>query len=482
MTKLKIITLGLLASLALLSAGCGGATTSSSSPAGASLVRPDALAFVSIDSDLGSDQWKQIDTLSKKFPGRDLALSKLKQSFAKEQIDYNRDVEPALGSEVDVVFASGATPDDTAVVGLTKPKDAGKFKDLVKKLDATDTTGSPSVVRELSDGWYAIGDSNAQIDQVLKTGDKSLADESAYNDANGKLPSSALAKAYVNGPKLGELIHKYSEGKGSGLAEATSGLDKLDFVSASLSAESDGLQMHGAAQGSGAGELAGSGDYNSALLGETPGDALAFLTFRTGNALGSALLSAEAPLEYALGVSVQELVQLFANESALYVRPGAVIPEVTLILQPKSTSTALATLDKLARRIARLGGGTLKGAGVEKTIDFGAVAVHYGAKGDKVVITNAPTGVAQVGSSSNKLPDSADFKEAKSAAGLPDSNGGFMYIDLKNAIPLIEGFAGLAGENLPSTVTENLRPLRSFLAWSEGSGNTRTFDLFLEIK
>jgi hypothetical protein len=33
-----------------------------------------------------------------------------------------------------------------------------------------------------------------------------------------------------------------------------------------------------------------------------------------------------------------------------------------------------------------------------------------------------------------------------------------------------------------SDVTENLRPLRSFLAWSEGTGGSRTFDAFLEIK
>jgi hypothetical protein len=31
-------------------------------------------------------------------------------------------------------------------------------------------------------------------------------------------------------------------------------------------------------------------------------------------------------------------------------------------------------------------------------------------------------------------------------------------------------------------VTENLRPLRSFVAWSSGSGDSRTFDAFLEIK
>src|SRR5205823_1285434 len=153
-------------------------------------------------------------------------------------------------------------------------------------------------------------------------GGKALSGESSYKDALGKLPSSALAKAYVNGAELAKLIHQYSQARGNGLAGAASGLDKLDFASASLSAESDGIRAHGAVQGSGASALAGSGDYHSKLLGEVPADALAFLTFRTAKGLGSALRSAEAPLEYALGISVSDLVQLFANESALYVRPG----------------------------------------------------------------------------------------------------------------------------------------------------------------
>ncbi len=479
--RLRTLTLGLIASLALLAAGCGGgATTGSSSGSGASLVRSDALAFVSLDTDLGSSQWKQVNDLSKKFPGRDLALAQLQQSLSKNGLDYNKDVKPALGSEVDIAFVPGATLSDFAVVGLTKPRDAGKFKDLVKKLNATDTSGQPAVYREVK-GWYAISDSQAHISQALKSGGKSLSGESTYTEALGKLPSSALAKAYVNGAQLAKLIHQYSKGRGSGLAGAASGLDKLDFVSASVSAENDGVRMKGAVQGSGASALAGSGDYHSKLLGDVPSDALAFLTFRTGKGLGSALQSASAPLQYALGISVGDLVGLFANESALYVRPGAVIPEITLLLQPKSTTSALATLDKLARRVARATGGTVKG-GAEKTINFGQFAVHYGAKGNKVVITNAATGVAQVGSSGDKLTDSADFKEAKAAAGLPEANGGFVYLDLKNAIPLIEGFAGLAGGNLPAMVTENLRPLRSFLAWNAGSGNTRTFDVFLEIK
>ena len=464
----------------LLAAGCGG-TSGGGSSEGAIFVRSDVLAFVSIDSDLGSSQWQTVNDLSKKFQGRTMALAQIDQALAKQKLDYDRDIKPALGPEVDVAVAAGATRNDVQFIVLTKPHDSGKFKDLIKKLNAQDTSGKSAVYKEVHDGWYAVSDSTTSIDNVLNGSGKALAFDSTFDDAMGELPREALAKAYVNGAQLAKLFHQYNQGRGSGLAGATSGLDKLDFVSASLSAEGDGIRMHGAVQGPGASALAGSGDYHSKLLSDVPADALAFLTFRTGKGLGSALQSMSAPLEYALGISVDDLVGLFANESALYVRPGAVIPEITLLLQPKSTTSALATLDKLARRVARAAGATVKG-GAEKTIDFGQFAVHYGAKVNKVVITNAATGVAQVGSPGDKLTDSADFKEAKGAARLPDSNGGFVYLDLKNAIPLIEGFAGLAGENLPSSVTENLRPLRSFLAWNAGSGNTRTFDLFLEIK
>src|SRR5438874_10064275 len=213
----------------LLAAGCGGGAATSSSGSSASLVRSDVLAFVSLDSDLGSSQWKQVNDLSHKFPGRDMALAQLKQSLSKNGIDYDKDVKPALGSEVDVAFVPGTTLSDFAVVGLTKPNDAGKFKDLVKKLNASDTSGQPAVYRKVN-GWYALSDSQAHISQALKSGGKALSGESSYKDALGKLPSSALAKAYVNGAELAKLIHQYSQARGNGLAGAASGLDKLDFA------------------------------------------------------------------------------------------------------------------------------------------------------------------------------------------------------------------------------------------------------------
>jgi len=90
------------------------------------------------------------------------------------------------------------------------------------------------------------------------------------------------------------------------------------------------------------------------------------------------------------------------------------------------------------------------------------------------------SGIADYGQGDN-LSDSGDFKEAKDTAGMPDSTGGVFYLDLKDALPMLEGLASLSGENLPSSTTENLRPLRSFLAWSNVSGETRTFDAFLAI-
>ena len=321
------------------------------------------------------------------------------------------------------------------------------------------------------------------IDAVLAGEGKTLADDSTFEDAFGKLPDDALVKAYANGQKVGSLIKQaVRQGGTTTYGSATAGLDKLDWISASLTAEDDGVRVKGVVKGAGSDALLGGGDYISTALGEAPGDALAFLTLQGGKGLASSLGNAAAPLTMALGMPIDQLLGLFENETALYVRPGIGIPEITLVLNPSDTSAGLDTLDKLATRIAALSGGQVSGSGGEKTITIDGVAIHFGSKNGKIVITNAAGGVSQYGSSSEKLSDSADFKEARDAAGMPDSNGGMVYIDLKNAIPMLLSLAQLSGSQPPPVVTENLKPLRSFLAWNEGSGDTRTFNLFLEIK
>ena len=494
-SKPRLVLTSLLAAVAVAVAGCGGGggTSGVSSASGASLVTANALAFVSLDSDLGSSQWKQVDSLSHKFPGRDKALDRLKQSLAKDaNLDWKRDVDPALGPEVDVVVARGPTLDQTAVAALTKPDDPDKLKQLVKKLDASDPSDTtPTVVRQV-DGWYFVAENNAAIDRVLKGSNAALSDYGTFKDALGKLPDDALAKAYVNGGQLAGIIRDAAQESSTPLDPSAVGLDKLDFIAASLGAESDGIRLKGAFSGSGASTF-GAGDFASQLIDGVPGDAVAFLTFR-GGGLTDRLQELESnpsvgagfrQLETVLGAPLRDILDLFSNEVAFYVRPGAGIPELSLVLAPKDRDRAIAILDRVAGRIAAASGGRVTSgtqAGHEvKTVDFGQVAVHYAAVGDNIVITNGETGIADYGSGA-KLKDSADFKDAKAAAGLPDSNGGFIYLDLKAGIPMIESFAGLAGAAPPEEVTANLRPLRSLLVWNAGSGDTRTFDVFLEIK
>ena len=490
----RFLTAALLATLAVGLAGCGGgvATTSASGDSGSKLVRSDALAFVAVDSDLGSSQWQQLDELSKKFPGRSKALAQLKQGLAENGVDYEQDVKPALGPEVDIVAISGPGANQTSAVALTKPKDAAKFKALIAKLNAhdQDPSAKPAVYKAIDDGWYAVSESQAQIDAALTdSGGAALSDNSTFKAALEKLPGEALVKAYVDGRQLNELIQAQSQKSASPFDPSTLGLDKLEFVAASTSAESDGIRARGVTSGADV----GGGDFSSKLLDGVPGDALAFLNFRGAGTTDQlkkleanpTVVQALAQIQAVLGVSLDDILALLHNEVALYVRPGAGIPEVTLALETKDQAAALSTLDRLAARLAATTGSQVQpgkqGDHGIKTVDLGQIAIHYGGLGDKVLITTGVNGIADYGSGA-KLTDSADFKQAKSAAEMPDSTGGFFYLDLKNSIPLLEGLAGLAGQTPPAEVTENVRPLRSFLAWMEGSGSTRTFDAFLEIK
>jgi len=471
--------------LAALLAGCGSASKTSSTggsiPAGASVVRAGVVAFVAVDSDTGSNQWKQLDELAQKFPGRDQAISKLKQQFTDQGVDYDTDVKPALGPELDVAVVRAGNESSTKAVALTKPDDPAKFKALVAKLNAKDSSGDRAVYREV-DGWYAVSDSQASISRALE-GNAPLAEDSDFKEAMDKLPGDALAKVYLDGQQLNAIVPQ-----SSATGTAALGLDKLKYIAASASAEDDGVRVHGVTSGG-----PGGGDFASALIGGVPGDAFALLDFdgqSTTDQLEKLKANPQAAatiakFEKEYGVTLEQVLALVSGEVAFYARPGAVIPELTLALDPKNQSAALATLDKLAAKLAEESGSQVQpgtqGGHAVKTVNLGQLTIHYGTVDGKVLITSGVSGIGDYGEGDH-LPDSDDFKQAQDAAGMPDSTGGVVYIDLKDALPLLEGFAGLAGQSLPSSTTENLRPLRSFLAWTNASGETRTFDAFLEIK
>src|SRR4051812_24206086 len=471
--------------LAALLAGCGSSAKTSSSggsiPAGASVLRAGVLAFVSVDSDTGSSQWQQLDKLAQKFPGRDQLVTHLQQQFTAQGVDYENDVKPALGPEVDVAAFTGKDAIATAVA-LTKPDDTAKFKALVAKLDANN---DKAVYREVN-GWYLLASSQAAITQAL-AGSSTLADDANFKQAMGKLPGDSLVKVYADGQRLGAAVKR--SGASGQVDPSTLGLDKLQYVAVAATAEDQGLHVHGASSGG----TAGAADFASELIGGVPGDAFALLDFKGEGTTDQLEKLAENPqaaaalarVKQELGVSYDQVLSLLSGEAAFYARAGVGIPEVTLALAPKDASSALATLDKIAAHLATSTGGHLssgtQGGHPVKTLDLGKFQVHYGSVDGKVLVTSGLSGIADYGQGDH-LADSADFKEAKDAAGMPDSTGGFLYLDVKDALPLLESLASLSGQALPSSTTDNVRPVRSLLAWSNASGESRTYDAFLEIK
>jgi hypothetical protein len=488
----RAFTVAALAALSLVLAACGSgegnrASSGGSTPSGAALVRTGLLAFVSIDSDTGSGQWQQLDDLAHKFPGREKAIAHLNAELTKEGVDYEQDVKPALGLELDLAIVSAGTEKSTRVVGLTKPDDAAKFKALVTKLNASDSSGDKAVYREVGDGWYAISDSQVAITSALKGDQTALADDDTFKQAMGKLQGETLVKAFLDGQRLGTLVSQAAASSGGSLHQSMLGLDELKYVAVSASAEDHGVRIRGASSGG----PAGGGETK--LAEGVPGDAFALLDF-LGQGTTDQLSRLKSNPQFApvleelqeYGVTLDELLSLLRGEVAFYARPGGLIPELTLVLDPQDVSAALATLDKLMSHLAAASGGTVEGGTQHghpvKTVNLGNFAIHYSAVDGKVLLTSGLNGIADYGTSGDRLPDSADFKEAKDAAGMPDSTGGFAYIEVEDVLPLLEGLAALSGESLPSDLTENLRPLRSFLAWSEGRPDSRTYDAFLQIK
>jgi hypothetical protein len=475
-----------MAVLALVAAGCGSGSKKSGSASGtsgaASLVPADATAYVAINTDLKSDQWKTLDSLAGKFPSKDQLLAKFRAELQKQGVDWDRDVKPALGSELDVAAITDASGKNQPVA-FTKPNDEDKLNALLQKGNGTHP------VHEKIDDWTVIAERQSGLDAVKAAKDgKSLQDSSAFTDAMGKLPGETVAKFYVSGSRVTQSLGKTLGSAGAALPSA----NKLAYITGALVAKDDGLQLEGTAKVNG--KAPGSGTFKSAFVDEAPSGAILFLSFHGLDAGISQLrsnpaLSQQLPqVEQALGVTLDQLAALFKNEVAIYVRQGTPIPEITLVSKVDDTRAAMATVDRLASRAGAFAGGarpkTVNVGGVtakELTIG-GRFSLFYAAFDGKLVLTSAQTGITGLRDGGPRLKDDATFKDATSSAEMPDSTSGLVYVNLRDGIPLLEGLAQLSGQSIPSSVSGNTAPLRAFVAYGKSEGSETSFTAFLQVK
>ena len=442
--------------------------------------------FVVIDSDLRSSQWQTVNALANKFPDKQKAVDAIKQQLNRKGLDWKRDLEPALGPEVDVVMLDFAHPNET--VALMQPQDEGAFERAVKKGNAIDP--SSQLVYDKFHGWTVMSDKQAAIDAFERASDSSvrmLPEDGTFSSATRK-SGDGILRAYVNGAQV---MTAARNSLGPDAGPYFKKLGTLDWLLMTLRAKSDGIAWDTTVHGTPGKEFDKVSEHASdgSLQKLVPKDALLYLAFHGSKGmlggLGSNPILQQSGLK-GLGDALQQLGRIMAGENALYVRaPGSSdLPEVTFIAAPEGGVDGAAALDRVLNRFAKELGGlphraVVAGVPVRVIGAGGRVTVQYANVKGKLVVTDLPSGIAFAKNGGKVLTDSREYQNAARSSGLPAKPQVVLYVDIHSTIPLI---GRLGNGRIPASVERNLKPLRSAVEYAVSHSHEIQISFFLRIQ
>jgi hypothetical protein len=467
------VALTTLFALALLVAGCGGGENASA-PAGAvqdaaSLAPADAAGYVGLDTDLDSAQWEQLQELLDRFPDGDRLLQEIVDELGDEGVSWEEDVQPALGP----VSAVAVLGENNNAVVLVQPDDRSKLDALLDKAD------DEQVTADLEDGWVAVAEEQAHLDAYRTAVDRGTLDGAAdFREAMAGLPEDSVAAVYLSGKALTSGWTGYAP-----LGNLPTAGANLRSLGLAVEATDDGLRIAGSVRNDGPRPES----YEPALLRRVPDRTIVALSFHGTSELAEQLGSEGAlgpflpAVEEQLGVKLADLLELLEGEVALYVRPGIVIPEVSLAVEAPDAARAMGVVDRIAGRLG----------GEVETIEIDGVTAHavtvenvriaWAAFDGVLLVSSGRSAIRDFRGDGSKLVDDDRFKAAVERVGLGDRTGGLAYVDLDEAVPFLEGVADLAGEQLPAELIRNLEPLDTFVAEGGPDGDAVRFEAFLAV-
>jgi hypothetical protein len=447
----------------LLLAACGGGGGAPADDA-ASLVPPTALAFVTVDTDFSSSQLKSVQSVLDKFPIKPRVVAQLKSSLRRAGVNPDA-LKSSVGSQVDLAVLN--VGGETNAVGFAQPSDEKKFEQQL-------AAGGGTTLHTTISGWTVFAEKQSFLDAVKKrTGN--LADEQSYKDAQSSLPSDAIARAYVSPAAIDQGVAL--SGVGTSLPLNTKG---ARWVTAALSSAKDALKLEVHAKGVAENATQTSSD----LAAQIPSGSIVALSVVGGSkAAGGTSTQALKQAQTFVPFDLSGISNLLGGETIAYVRAGLPIPEVTVASKPKDVQKALKTIGSLVASLGPPSSGsstvTVDGV-VLKKVDLGSVAIFYGAFDGELVVSDSQNAVEELRSKGDKLTGDSVFKEAKDGAGLPEVGEGFVFVDLKDAVPAAEGLAKLANQTIPPEIDANLRPLRSLLVYASRDAGVQSFVAFVQ--
>lgn len=473
--------------LALATAACGG--TQGTGSGASDLVPATVPLYVALDTNPDSSQWKTIEALASRFPDEAKGETDLKQSLRHDtSLDWENDVKPALGDEVDVVGLD-LNGGGTHFVALTQPRDDKKFDELAKKASAKDP--SNPVLHDKFKGWEVFSDKQANIarfERESSNASDTLTDQPAFRHAMDTLGSESLVRAFVDGTTIMNLVNAGAGSRGRPFVKK---VGTLDWIAARVGAKDDGIGLDTIVHGT-PGELfkgtPHGGAFSASLLKTVPQDALAYWTFHgTKNMLAGLQNNPvlATPQFRRFSGLLAQLGRVLQGENALYIRGPASgrIPEVTFVAAPGHGVNGAAVLDRMIARFSRQTGvhltlGSIAGTS-SRTLDFGPASVHYANVGGKLVLTDLPQGIRGVQHPGTTLAQNGEFQGTKQSAEMPNKTQGFLYVNIHSTIPVVER---LAHTKLPAAVSRNLKPLRSAMEYAVSRSHEIEVSAFLRIK
>lgn len=462
------VRLAALAVLAALAAGCGGGGGGSSSGDAASVVPADAIAYATIDTDASSAQVSSALKILDKFPIKARAERQLRASITQSGVDFDA-LTSSAGSEVDIaVLKVNGQP---KVVGFAKPSDEKAFDAQLDKSSTKHTT---------MNGWTLFADEQAVLDAATASRASSLADDAAYQAATKAVPADgdAIARFYASAAGTQTALGAAKNSLGSS-AGSLGSLTAAKWIAGALTSQ-DGavkLEVHAKAASTAASPA------GTALADQIPSGSIVALALQGGGTVVPASAQQQlSALGQQLGIDLPGLVSALNGPVIAYVRPGIPLPEVTIAAKPTEPQRAATAVGALIARFAKGAKGVPKPVegGTLTKVDLGPVALYYGVNNGQLVVTDSPNALAELKGSVGRLSGDAVFKEAKDGAGMTDGGQGFLFLDIKDALPAVSGFAQLANQTLPPAVETNLRPLRSLLLFGSRAGDIQSFVMYVK--
>jgi hypothetical protein len=417
----------------LAAAGCGG-TTAATRTAGAgddpaSIVPPDAIAFVRADANLDSAQWRTLKDLVGPI---DLPS------------DYAQTIKPAIGDQLNLAVL-GVEQGKPEAIAIVKTNDEAKLRSLASKFDQGDDhytverVGEWSVVADSPDAFAAV--------RAAQSG-RSLADVPAFQSATGRLDSNALAAAFVDGARLGAVSGK--------AGSVTQLLGSPRWLTAQLTAQGDAVRLDARAGTPKQPPAA----YRPQLLRDVPSGALLAVSFKDANvalkgiAGKSAFSDALGELKEYTGISAAQLAPALRGEGVYYVTQSTLLPTLVLEVESPNPAATARTFRTVAANLSAKAGNVLQ--------------LNVFQRGKRVYLTNASTVPSTNGGS---LVDDKSFKDALAAAGAPAAVTWLAYADVKRLAPIVQVLSQLLGDSASSRQqAQKLDRLGTLVAYGTRAG------------